>query len=760
MATKGQGAKGKGGRGTGGSRAGGGRAQAGSRTGRKASRDGARTAVSREVYGIAAVATSLVLGLTLAVGSDGMLVRPISAVLRYAFGVGAYLLPVLLLAWGLTFFFLRIEWREDRVAAGLAVMFLSAIGLAHMAVPMVSMFDRVAYESHGGVVGAALAYGLTTLLGQLGSYVVLLAGMLAGAVLTSLFSVSGTVERLGAGVLKLAQRQGAQTGPAAADAAARKAASRRRLASMREAVGETTERLTSPVKEAIEPAFQQTTEASPDGLSEQLALTQVPKGEGYHLPPMTLLKRTRERPAGQQRTVDDYKRLLVQTLADFDVEATIGEVVVGPTVTVFEVVPAPGVKVGRIQALSRDIGLALATSDVRIAPVPGKAALGVEVPNEARDLVTVGDVLAAPDAAPHAPPLTVAIGKDTAGNPVVADLGDMPHLLIAGATGQGKSVSINAILVTLLMRTTPAQVRLILIDPKRIELAAYRDLPHLLVPVVVESKKAASALQWAVAEMEHRYRELEAAGVRKLDQYNAAVAKGTDPRVEAKEELPYIVIVIDELADLMMISSAQVEGAVQRLSQMARAVGIHLVLATQRPSTDVITGLIKANITTRVAMKVGSSIDSRVILDSPGADKLVGKGDMLLMQPERGKPLRVQGAFVSEEEIEAIVTYIKSQAEPEYHEEILEDAGGSGGLECDDPMLEQAIEVVLATQMGSTSMLQRRLKLGYTRAARLMDMMEQLGIVGPPDGSKPREVLMDEDTWRIVRGERLDEERS
>lgn len=732
---------------------------------RKARGNQPSTSESREIYGIAAIAIALVLALALARGSSGVLTGPVAWLLTFALGLGAYATPVLLIAWGVTFFIKAVDWREGNVALGLGVMLVAAIGMAHMQAAGAylgragfggQVFALATLGRGGGVIGAALAYGLSGLLGTAASWVVLVAGFLAGAVYTGFFSVSTAVVQVTNGVKKVAQARAADKADGTQPPLKGKAAVRERLARVGEA--EASGRASRPA-ERPEPAFTTTFDAQAGKPTEQLLLAAVPQGEGYHLPPVTLLKRTKARPAGHKRTVEEYKRLLLQTLADFDVEATVEDVIVGPTVTVFEIAPAPGVKVTRVQALSGDIGLALATNDVRIAPIPGKSALGVEVPNEARDLVTLGDVLASPQAASFQQPLAVAIGKDTSGNAILADLGDMPHLLIAGATGQGKSVAINAILVTLLMRVSPEQVRLILIDPKRIELAAYRELPHLLVPVTAEAKKAANALGWAVTEMEIRYKQLEQVGARKLDQYNALVAEAKDPRTEGLEPLPYIVIVIDELADLMMVSSADVEGAVQRLSQMARAVGIHLVLATQRPSTDVITGLIKANITTRIAMKVSSSIDSRVVLDSTGAEKLVGKGDMLLMQPERGKPLRVQGAFVSEAEIEQVTAFIRDQAQPEYQEEILAAQAGGGDMDLDDEMLEPAIQIVLQTQMGSTSMLQRRLKLGYTRAARLMDMMEQLGIVGPPDGSKPREVLVDLETWEIMKGEGREEDR-
>jgi S-DNA-T family DNA segregation ATPase FtsK/SpoIIIE len=417
----------------------------------------------------------------------------------------------------------------------------------------------------------------------------------------------------------------------------------------------------------------------------------------------------------------------------------------GPTVTLFEVKIAKGVKVNRVTALSDDLALALATPTVRVlAPIPGKSLIGIEVPNEHRTTVTLGDVVAG-SRTPDTSPLMLGIGKDVGGESIVLDLAGMPHMLIAGSTGTGKSVCINALLMSVIMRSTPEEVRVILIDPKRIELSMYNGIPHLYVPVVTEAKEAASALAWAVSEMELRLRRLQKAGVRNIATYNEAAHAGSLP--EGMEPMPYLMIVIDELADLMMVAAREVEDSIVRLAQLARAAGIHLVVATQRPSTDIITGLIKTNITTRIAFAVSSGIDSRVILDTSGAEKLVGLGDMLLSTPQLSKPKRVQGAYVAEDEIAAVVDFLKKQGEPEYHEEILHTkvtSGGAGGdAGDDDPLTWEAADIVVTSEMGSTSLLQRRLKVGYARAGRIMDILEQKGIVGPPDGSKPREVLVD-----------------
>ena len=436
----------------------------------------------------------------------------------------------------------------------------------------------------------------------------------------------------------------------------------------------------------------------------------------------------------------------------------------GPTVTLFEIDIAKGVKVNRITVLADDLALALAASTVRIlAPIPGKSLVGVEVPNERRTTVTLGDVIGGTPQGVGGP-LMLAIGKDVAGDSVVADLSTMPHLLIAGSTGTGKSVCINAILVSLIMRSTPAEVRLILIDPKRIELSLYNGVPHLYVPVVTEPKEAASALAWAVSEMDSRLKKMQKAGARNIGMYNGLVQEGRAP--EGAEEMPYLVIVIDELADLMMVAAKEVEDSICRLAQLARAAGIHLVVATQRPSTDIITGLIKTNIVNRIAFAVASSIDSRVILDQPGAEKLVGKGDMLYSTPEWHKPKRIQGAFVSEDEISAVVDHLKKQqAEPDYHDEILHlrvasVGGGIEGDEDDDPLLWEAADIVVASGIGSTSLLQRRLKVGYARAGRIMDMLEMKGLVGPPDGSKPREVLADIEDLESDQGVRASRRRA
>ncbi len=427
-------------------------------------------------------------------------------------------------------------------------------------------------------------------------------------------------------------------------------------------------------------------------------------------------------------------------------------------------------RLSKLTSLADAIALALAAQSVRIAQIPNTSLVGVEIPNRTRSSILLGDVLNSAEKGP----LQLAIGEDVDGQNVCVDLAKMPHLLIGGTTGSGKSVSINSMIMSILMRATPAEVRMIMIDPKRVELSLYNGIPHLYVPVVTEPKEAAAALKWGVVEMERRLRIFEQAGARNIGLYNQMVQSGKldSEDGERPQELPFIVIIIDELADLMMVAGKDVEDSICRIAQLARAAGIHLIVATQRPSSNVVTGMIKANITNRIAFNVATSIDSRVILDQPGADKLVGLGDMLFSKPEWGKPKRIQGCFVTEAETEAVVEHLKEQGTPDYHPEILQQqvnlaASGGGNAASmgmaddeDDPLIWEAADAVVTSGMGSTSMLQRRLKVGYARAGRIMDMLETKGIVGPPDGSRAREVLIDsvEDLEAIRAFEQVDVE--
>jgi DNA segregation ATPase FtsK/SpoIIIE, S-DNA-T family len=489
----------------------------------------------------------------------------------------------------------------------------------------------------------------------------------------------------------------------------------------------------------------------------QLEIDLGPAGRApnWKLPAAKLLQRTKVHEIDRQ-AVESRGRALEAALAEHGVETRLVGMVVGPTVTRYELELGPGVKVARVTSLHKDIAYAMASPDVRIlAPIPGRHAIGVEVPNSNRHIVALGDILASEEARRAGHPLEVAIGRDINGRAVLANLATMPHVLIAGATGAGKSSCINSLITSVLMRSTPDQVRMILVDPKRVELGQYNKLPHLLTQVVTNPKKAANALSWAVREMERRYDLLSEVGVRDITGYNAAFDRGelvAPPGEDGVEyqRLPFILIVVDELNDLMMVAARDVEDSICRIAQMARAVGIHLVIATQRPSVNVITGVIKANIPARWAFSVSSLADSRVILDQPGAERLVGKGDMLLLGPASSVPQRIQGCWVDEKEVRAVVgAWIRQAPEVTYVEgvegsdEPTAVGGGVGGSgDDDDDLVEAAMELVVRSQLGSTSMLQRKLRVGFARAGRLMDLLEQRGVVGPGEGSKARAVLM------------------
>ena len=549
----------------------------------------------------------------------------------------------------------------------------------------------------------------------------------------------------------------------------------------------------SPVEEATDLLLQPEPEPEPEPETEPeverepvtVAALTVPRAGGdWKLPLLSVLPATKQL-RHDQRQLDAAGEALVAALDAHGVETHLVGRTVGPTVTRFELELGPGVKVARVTSLSKDIAYAMASPDVRIlAPIPGRSAIGVEVPNRTRQLVALRDILDSPEAKAAIHPLEVAMGRDIAGRAVMANLAEMPHILISGATGAGKSSCMNSIITSVLMRSTPDQVKLMLIDPKRVELGQYNGLPHLITPVVVDPKKAANALAWAVKEMERRYDLLAENGVRDITGYNLALAAGeiappgppsvrrrvaevsaralgaghaavdTDEDIDddppVPEVLPFILVVVDELNDLMMVAARDVEDSVVRIAQMARAVGIHLVLATQRPSVDVITGVIKANIPSRMAFSVSSLADSRVILDQPGAERLIGKGDMLLLTASSNIPRRLQGPWVSQEDVHKVVAHWQAQggvSEPAVGIENIED--GAAGIDCvdddDDELLSAARDLVVRSQLGSTSMLQRKLRVGFSRAGRLMDLLERGGVVGPSEGSKARAVLMTTD---------------
>ena len=743
----------------------------------------ARRTIAGIIFIVAAIAAMLIV----LVPSGGVFTTFASKGLRLLLGIGAYVLPFFLMIIGITFV---ARFDEERISArsaiGLGLIFVAVLALFALFTPvdaaspqgLAGLFAEGQLMARGGYIGAAIAWVGLSLLGVPVSVVVLFGVMAIGLVIIG-FSVTKLVDAVQTKARERAKAEEAQLGVLGAEPyaqASANAASPEKLAAANEArlrhdaqaaktrsirreqarTDSSTQSLTRKLgarnSEDVRPAEDaKAQEVADKPKPRQTAKKNNTAEEGaYVLPSFDLLhvSKPTKRTKAMEEELTETAANLQRTLEDFGILATVVDWVAGPTVTLFEVDLPPGVRVSRITALNDDIALALAAPGVRIfAPIPGTHYVGIEVPNITRENVLLGDVLKFADGGP----LEMAIGKDVEGNPVVCDLAKMPHLLIGGTTGSGKSVGINSMIMSMIMRATPDEVRFIMIDPKRVEFSPYNGIPHLYVPVVTEAKEAASALSWGVAEMERRLKVFSKVGARNIGEYNDMVS--ADAADESAEKLPYIVIVIDELADLMMNVGKEVEFSISRIAQLARAAGIHLIVATQRPSANVVTGLIKANITNRMAFNVASGLDSRVILDVSGAESLIGKGDLLLSKPEYAKPRRIQGCWVSPEEIAAVVDAAKAQGAPEYHSEILktnlitlgdsQPDGSGGSVAADDPLLWDAADIVVASGMGSTSNIQRKLKVGYSRAGRIMDMLEEKGVVGPPNGSKPRDVLVD-----------------
>jgi S-DNA-T family DNA segregation ATPase FtsK/SpoIIIE len=712
---------------------------------------------ARDALGIGLVVFGLLAVLSVWFGAAGPAGHGISWLLHGALGVGAVLFPVAGIYWGVVL--LRDIAEEDRVrmSIGFLVLVAGALGLTSLLLENPGVFEAHAVlAASAGLTGALASHPLARVLSPIGSGVVCVGAATLGLLIFTGTPVSRIVERFREFRESRPERDPVGSKPEAELRAPR--APRTGRLSVREALG-----LDLPKDDLI--VLPETAELDADDpelvTSKASKARTVSTASGpYQLPPLDLLRAAPPSTA-DGRDEQDTMAALERTLRTFGVDARVTGVSRGPTVSMFEVDIAAGTKVNKVLQLSSDIAYALATPDVRIiAPIPGKSAIGVEVPNKHRDFVMLGDILRSKPAKDATHPLTVALGKDVHGRPQLVNLATMPHILIAGATGAGKSSLINCFITSILMRTTPDDVRLVLIDPKRVELSHYADVPHLLSPVIVHPKRAAEALQWIVREMELRYEMLATVGVRDIDGYEAGIREGTlriPPGQEANyEHMPFIMVVIDELADLMMVAPRDVEDAICRIAQMARAVGIHLMVATQRPSVDVVTGLIKANIPSRVALMTSSQADSRVVLDMNGAEKLVGHGDMLFAPANASKPTRLQGAWVTEQEIHEVCGFIRGQREVVYEHSVeglgLPPTERSDGMRVhgageDDDLLDQAAELVIRSQLGSTSMLQRKLKVGFARAGRLMDLLEERGVVGPGQGSKARDVLITWEEW-------------
>ncbi|MEN9791940.1 MAG: translocase FtsK [Actinomycetota bacterium] len=733
-----------------------------------------------EFWGVALVSAALLLALSLWVGFAGPLGRVIDTTFGWLFGLGRFPLPLVVGGIGVAMVRRRSVEHRVRLAIGWTIIALTLLGVLHLVNGERSIVAEVdAMSQAGGWLGALVCEPMRSTLGWAGALVVLLAVALGGVMIVTASTLPELTRRFSEWLRGGAIDDIEDDDAVSDDSAAREGRTARRGiidARPRDEramapriydieVDEEPEENPRPAGRRRPPDAEQSpavktpefvgrSTAKVDSNEPARATTATGSGT-WTLPPLGLLGVTEAQEINVAR-VADRGRLLEEALASHGVDTRLVDRTVGPTVTRYELELGAGVKVSKVVNLGRDIAYSMAATDVRIlAPIPGKSRIGVEVPNETRQLVSLGDLMVSDEAREAQHPLDVAVGKDIAGKAVFLNLASTPHLLIAGATGAGKSSGINSILTSLLMRTTPDEVRLILIDPKQVEMGQYAKLPHLLTAPVTNPKKAANALGWAVKEMEKRYDLLVEAGYRDIGGYNAAFDRGEleAPEGEGKrgfERMPFIVVVVDELNDLMMVAARDVEESITRIAQKARAVGIHLIVATQRPSVNVITGVIKANIPARMAFAVSSLTDSRVILDQPGAEKLVGRGDMLLMPGNTNVAQRVQGSWVEEDEVRKVVAHWRRQAPEVVYVSGIEgeDAGvpgGQGGLfgsSDEDDLVVRAMEIVVRSGMGSTSLLQRKLKVGFARAGRLMDELEERGVVGPSEGSKARAVLM------------------
>ena len=684
--------------------------------------------------------------------ADNVVSRGVYAFIYGAFGRVGFIAPLVLIYFAIRLFRVPDEKAATgRIIVGTLTLLISANGLAHLLNGSVGT-GATAIREGGGWIGYVVSTPLVALMTSMLTYPVLIVLFVFGILVVTATPASEVFSRISNVFVWLWDRKPA-----------------RRESNEDFEISETPPFESPVVAEWNAPADEEEldeeefdeefTVAMPKPTTQQISKEARPvqlllsSDSHYELPPADML---RAGPAAKAKSKvnDSVVASLTEVFKQFEIDAEVTGFMRGPTVTRYEVELGNAVKVERITALAKNISYAVASSDVRIlSPIPGKSAVGIEIPNADREIVALGDVMRSSVAGQDHHPMLVALGKDVEGNFVCANLAKMPHLLVAGATGAGKSSMINAMITSILMRATPDDVRLVLIDPKRVELTAYEGIPHLITPIITNPKKAADALTWVVREMDLRYEDLSTFGFRHIDDFNKAVRAGKVVPPEGSDRVvepyPYLLVIIDELADLMMVAAREVEESVVRITQLARSAGIHLVLATQRPSVDVVTGLIKANVPSRLSFATSSLADSRVILDSPGAEKLVGQGDALFIPMGASRAIRIQGAYVSEREIEAVTTHVKKQLSPRYREDVTAPVTSTKLVDKDIgddlDILLQAVELVVGTQFGSTSMLQRKLRVGFAKAGRLMDLMESRGIVGPSEGSKARTVLVKPD---------------
>jgi len=686
--------------------------------------------------------------------ADNVISRAVYAFIYGGFGRIGFIAPLVLIYFAIRLFRVPDEKAATgRIIVGTITLLISATGLAHLLNGSVGT-GATAIQHGGGWIGYGVSTPLVALMTSMLTYPVLIVLFIFGVLVVTATPASEVFSRISSASRWMWDRKPT-----------------RRVSDEEFEISETPPFESPVVAQWNAPVDEDDEELDEEEFDEEFTVAmprsttqQIPKDarpiqlllssdSHYELPPEDLL-RTGPAAKAKSKVNESVVASLTEVFKQFEIDAEVTGFMRGPTVTRYEVELGNAVKVERITALAKNISYAVASSDVRIlSPIPGKSAVGIEIPNADREIVALGDVMRSSVAGQDHHPMLVALGKDVEGNFVCANLAKMPHLLVAGATGAGKSSMINAMITSILMRATPDDVRLVLIDPKRVELTAYEGIPHLITPIITNPKKAADALTWVVREMDLRYEDLSTFGFRHIDDFNKAVRAGKVVPPEGSDRIvepyPYLLVIIDELADLMMIAAREVEESVVRITQLARSAGIHLVLATQRPSVDVVTGLIKANVPSRLSFATSSLADSRVILDSPGAEKLVGQGDALFIPMGASRAIRIQGAYVSEREIEAVTTHVRKQLSPRYREDVTAPVSSAKLVDKDIgddlDILLQAVELVIGTQFGSTSMLQRKLRIGFAKAGRLMDLMESRGIVGPSEGSKARTVLVKPD---------------
>jgi len=725
----------------------------------------------RDIIGIGLAALGAVVLVSLISGpqATGFLPRNVSQGLLLSFGVGAYLTPVILLVLGVLHMLERRDLGDMYTAMGLVLLFLIVMILFQLSIPLEDFFARDDVLSGGGYVGAALGWLLLKIVGLWGSYIVLLALGVIAILLVTRVSVQGLAGRTvsmiaegGVRARRTASRNllGREAGlRARAEKTVRRNGSARRSPRVQleddEASSNTdSERGEYSSRRPSEGSNPQSAANSKTGMpsaspehSGRPQLQLVSEPTGFTPPPLTLLSKEGMDLQTSEMRAETAERIikLEDTLQSFGIQATVRDYECGPVLTRYEVEPEKGIRVNKITRLADDLAMSLAAVDVRVeAPIPGRSAIGIEVPNEHRSVVSLRGLMELDLFKNHKGTLPIALGRDIAGGPVVTDLMPMPHLLVAGATGAGKSICLHTVILSLIMTHPPHDLKVILIDPKRVELTIYDGIPHLMSPVVYSVREAADVLHKAIMEMEKRYDKFALRGVSNLSEYNELARMPKEHAADEFRPFPRVVIIIDELADLMMQARAEFEYSICRIAQLARATGIHLVIATQRPAANIITGNIKANMPSRIALAVASNVDSRVILDTQGAERLIGSGDMLFAPIDAPKPRRIQGAFVRREDIARVVEHLCRQGEPEFEIEptVLSDGEDyAAEMEASDELLEAAAEYIISEDQASVSMLQRRFKIGYARAGRLIDMLERAGICGPHQGSKPREVI-------------------